>query len=412
MATKVLVPLLGEGVEEVTVIKWLKKEGDTVNELEPLLEVNTDKVDTEIPAPTSGTVLKILAEEGAPAKVGTILAFIGKAGESVESGNVENVTQVKSAVSSNQSFVAPQSQTSEVRRSTDLGFISPVVAKIAAEQGVNLQEVTGTGLNGRITKNDVLAFVESGKKKVDGKQTVVAPVPRPPSPVIPIAGDQLIKHTTIRKQIAEHMVMSKHTSPHVLTVMEADMSRVAKHRSASKDIFAHDGINLTFTAYFMMAIVAGLKAYPNVNSSWSDDGLLIHKAVNIGMATSLGEEGLIVPVIKGADNLSLLAMARAVNDLANRARSKKLQPDDVKGGTFTLTNHGVSGSLFAFPVINQPQSGILGVGAMQKRVVVIDDAIAIRPMVYLSFVFDHRILDGASADWFLAKVKETLENWS
>jgi 2-oxoglutarate dehydrogenase E2 component (dihydrolipoamide succinyltransferase) len=414
MATKVLVPLLGEGVEEVTVIKWLKKEGDTVNELEPLLEVNTDKVDTEIPAPTSGTVLKIVVEEGVPAKVGTVLAFIGKEGESVDAEKVENVTQVKSAVSSNQSFVAPQSQTSDVRRSTDLGFISPVVAKIAAEQGVNLQEVTGTGLNGRITKNDVLSYVESGKKRVEsGRQVVVtSPSTRPPSPVAPMAGDQLIRHTTIRKQIAEHMVMSKHTSPHVLTVMEADMSRVARHRAVNKDIFARDGVNLTFTAYFMMAIVAGLKAYPNVNSSWSDDGLLIHKAVNIGMATSLGEEGLIVPVIKGADNLSLLAMARAVNDLANRARSKKLQPDDVKGGTFTLTNHGVSGSLFAFPVINQPQSGILGVGAMQKRVVVIDDAIAVRPMVYLSFVFDHRILDGASADWFLAKVKETLENWS
>jgi 2-oxoglutarate dehydrogenase E2 component (dihydrolipoamide succinyltransferase) len=241
-------------------------------------------------------------------------------------------------------------------------------------------------------------------------QTSVLSHPRAPV-VAPIAGDQLIKHTTIRKQIAEHMVMSKHTSPHVLTVMEADMGRVAKHRSLNKEIFARDGINLTFTAYFMMAIVAGFKNYPLVNSSWSDDGLLVHKAVNIGMATSLGEDGLIVPVIKGADNLSLLAMARSVNDLANRARTKKLQPDDVKGGTFTLTNHGVSGSLFAFPVINQPQCGILGVGAMQKRVVVIDDAIAIRPMVYLSFVFDHRILDGASADWFLAKVKETLENW-
>jgi 2-oxoglutarate dehydrogenase E2 component (dihydrolipoamide succinyltransferase) len=207
------------------------------------------------------------------------------------------------------------------------------------------------------------------------------------------------------------MVMSKHTSPHVLTVMEADMGHVVKHRSANKEIFARDGVNLTFTAYFIMAIVAGLKAHPNVNSSWTEEGILVHKAVNIGMATSLGEEGLIVPVIKDADNLSLLAMARAVNDLANRARSKKLQPEEVKGGTFTLTNHGTSGSLFAFPVINQPQSGILGVGAMQKRVIVIDDAIAIRPMVFLSFVFDHRILDGASADWFLMKVKETLENW-
>jgi len=415
MATKVLVPLLGEGVEEVTVIKWLKKEGDSVNELEPLLEVNTDKVDTEIPAPTSGTILKIIAEEGAPAKVGTILAFIGKAGESIDNAPDTNIPEkVVSKVESQTSEVS-QPSTLNIQRSTDLGFISPVVAKIAAEQGVNLQEVTGTGLNGRITKNDVLAYVESGRQKTTSHRPASAapPVTRPSSPVTPIAGDHLIKHTVIRKQIAEHMVMSKHTAPHVLTVMEADMSRVAKHRSMNKDIFARDGVKLTFTAYFMMAIVAGLKSYPNTNSSWTEEGVLVHKAVNIGMATSLGEDGLIVPVIKGADNLSLLAMARAVNDLANRARSKKLRTDDVKGGTFTLTNHGVSGSLFAFPVINQPQCGILGVGAMQKRVVVTEgDAIAIRPMVYLSFVFDHRILDGASADWFLANVKETLENWA
>ena len=409
MATKVLVPLLGEGVEEVTVIKWLKKEGDSVNELEPLLEVNTDKVDTEIPAPASGTVLKIVAEEGTSAKVGTILAFIGKAGESIDNAPDTNIPEkVVSKVESQTSEVS-QPSTLNIQRSTDLGFVSPVVAKIAAEQGVNLQEVTGTGLNGRITKNDVLNYVQTGKQKTVIPHTTQ----HVSSTVAPVAGDQLIKHTVIRKQIAEHMVMSKHTAPHVLTVMEADMSRVAKHRSMNKDIFARDGVKLTFTAYFMMAIVAGLKSYPNTNSSWTEEGVLVHKAVNLGMATSLGEDGLIVPVIKAADNLSLLAMARAVNDLANRARSKKLRTDDVKGGTFTLTNHGVSGSLFAFPVINQPQCGILGVGAMQKRVVVTEgDAIVIRPMVYLSFVFDHRILDGASADWFLAKVKETLENWA
>jgi 2-oxoglutarate dehydrogenase E2 component (dihydrolipoamide succinyltransferase) len=410
MATKVLVPLLGEGVEEVTVTKWLKKEGDAVDELEPLLEVNTDKVDTEIPAPASGTVLKILAEEGVPAKVGAVLALIGKPGEAVDDrdGGVQSLREAPPRGPTLEKEPAvPQRQeaSTPVQASRDIGFISPVVAKIAAEHGVNLQQVQGTGLNGRITKNDVLSFVESGKQKTENST-------RHPSPVTPTTGDQLIKHTAIRRQIAEHMVMSKHTSPHVLTVMEADMSRVVKHRSANKEMFARDGVNLTFTAYFMMAIVAGLKAYPNVNSSWTEEGILVHKDVNVGMATSLGEEGLIVPVIKGADDLSLLAMARTVNDLANRARSKKLQPDDVKGGTFTLTNHGISGSLFAFPVINQPQSGILGVGAIQKRVVVIDDAIAIRPMVYLSFAFDHRILDGASADQFLMKVKETLENWA
>ena len=412
MATKVLVPLLGEGVEEVTVIKWLKKEGDSVNELEPLLEVNTDKVDTEIPAPASGTVLKIVAEEGLPAKVGAVLAFIGKPGESVEGASASSApaSSVKAQEVKSQEVSIPPSVNSQPSTSNrDLGFISPVVAKIAAEHGVNLQQIQGTGLNGRITKNDVLGFVGSGKMIDHGPQTIVH---RPPSVVSPNAGDQLIKHSPIRKSIAEHMVMSKHTSPHVLTVMEADMIRVVKHRSANKEIFGRDGVNLTFTAYFMLAIVAGLKNYPLVNSSWSDEGVVVHKAVNLGMATSLGEEGLIVPVIKSADNLSLLAMARAVNDLANRARSKKLQTDEVKGGTFTLTNHGISGSLFAFPVINQPQCGILGVGAMQKRVIVIDDAIAIRPMVYLSFVFDHRILDGASADAFLMKVKDTLENWS
>ena len=408
MATKVLVPLLGEGVEEVTVIKWLKQEGDSVNELEPLLEVNTDKVDTEIPAPASGTVLKIIAEAGAPAKVGTVLAYIGKPGESVDGAASSSVPGSKKP-DAKPSAISPRSVVNEQRPADnrDVGFISPVVAKIAAEHGVNLQNVTGTGLNGRITKNDVLNFVESGKSAEPVSQaSQIAPV------VNPIVGDQLIKHTVIRKQIAEHMVMSKHTSPHVLTVMEADMSRVDKHRSANKEIFARDGINLTYTAYFMTAIIAGLKNYPIVNSSWTDEGVLVHKAVNLGMATSLGEDGLIVPVIKDADNLSLLAMARAINDLANRARAKKLQPDEVKGGTFTLTNHGISGSLFAYPVINQPQCGILGVGAMQKRVVVIDDAIAIRPMVYLSFVFDHRVLDGARADAFLMKVKETLETWA
>jgi 2-oxoglutarate dehydrogenase E2 component (dihydrolipoamide succinyltransferase) len=417
MPTNVYVPRLGEGVDEVTITKWLKQVGDPVNELEPLLEVNTDKVDTEIPAPASGVILRIEMQEGQPAKVGELLAVIGAAGEKVSS---EQLSESREQLSVNsEQAIAPQSPTlapstllavagQALRPSTDLGFISPVVAKIAAEHGVNLNQVTGTGLGGRITKNDVLAFVTRQKSNVESRnaQRATNLAPETGSP------ETLIKHTPIRKSIAEHMVMSKRTSPHVLTVMEADLSRVVKHRAANKAAFERDGVNLTFTAYFLTAIVAGLKAYPNVNSSWSDEGLLVHKAINLGMATSLGEDGLIVPVIKGADNLSLLAMARSVNDLANRARTKKLQPDEVKGGTFTLTNHGVSGSLLAFPVINQPQCGILGIGAMQKRVVVIDDAIAIRPMVYLSFVFDHRILDGASADWFLAKVKETLENWS
>jgi len=205
--------------------------------------------------------------------------------------------------------------------------------------------------------------------------------------------------------------MSKRTSPHVSTVMEADLSRIVAHRQANKDAFARDGVNLTFTAYFVSATVSALKAFPIVNSTWKEEGILIQREINIGIATSLGESGLIVPVIKTADRLSLLGLARAINDLANRARSRQLKPDEVKGGTFTITNHGISGSLFATPIINQPQCGILGVGAIQKRVVVIDDAIAIRPMVYVSLTFDHRILDGAIADYFLAKVVESLRMW-
>jgi pyruvate/2-oxoglutarate dehydrogenase complex dihydrolipoamide acyltransferase (E2) component len=414
MTTNVLVPRLGESVDEVTVTKWLKQVGDSVKELEPLVEVNTDKVDTEIPAPATGVILKIEMEEGRSAKVGELLAIIGAVGESVDSGQL--AVDSTTPISKNAQTPAVQSQPATINHQQptvnhDLGFVSPVVAKIAAEHGVNLSQVQGTGLNGRITKNDVLGFVENRESGIVSSAKAVKPQPAKLTYETG-APATLIKHTIIRKSIAAHMVESKHTSPHVLTVMEADMSRVAKHRAANKSIFERDGVNLTFTAYFMSAIVAGLKAYPMVNSSWGDEGVLVHKSINIGMATSLGEEGLIVPVIKGADNHSLPEMARAVNDLANRARNKKLQPDEVKGGTFTLTNHGISGSLFAMPIINQPQCGILGIGAMQKRAIVIDDAIAIRPMVYMSFVFDHRILDGASADLFLTKIRETLENWT
>ncbi|MBI4771628.1 MAG: 2-oxo acid dehydrogenase subunit E2 [Chloroflexi bacterium] len=214
----------------------------------------------------------------------------------------------------------------------------------------------------------------------------------------------------MRRSIAEHMVRSRRTSPHVTSVMEIDMSAVIAHREANKAAFERDGVNLTFTAYFVVASAVALRAHPLVNSSWGEDGILLHKAVNIGVAVSLGEEGLIVPVIKNAPEKSLLGLARELNDLTARARAHRLKPDDVTGGTFTITNHGVTGSLFAMPIINQPQAAILGVGAIQKRVVVTDgDAIAIRPMCYISMTIDHRILDGAVADYFSAKVKETLE---
>jgi 2-oxoglutarate dehydrogenase E2 component (dihydrolipoamide succinyltransferase) len=409
MATKVLAPRLGEGVEELTIIKWLKAEGEAVRELEPLLEVETDKVVTQIPSPASGRLLKITVPENTPTHVGQVMAWIGQPGESLALGD-----GVTSAVSTVKEIELQTGKTTNEKQKEagprPLGFLSPVVRKIATEHGVDLERVTGTGEGGRITKKDVLAFIEH-------------------SPVGEVAGtpaagprdtgirDTLLPVTTIRRQIAERMKLSKQTSPHVLTVMEADMSRVAAHRQTYKAAFADDGINLTYTAYFVAAIVAGLKAYPLANASWVEQGILVHTHVNVGMATSLGEEGLIVPVIKDAQSLSLRGIARAVNDLAERARLKKLRPEEVRDGTFTLTNHGTGGSLLAMPIINQPQVGILGTGAIQKRPVVVadangNDAIAIRPMVYLSFVFDHRVLDGASADLFLIKVKDTLENWA
>jgi 2-oxoglutarate dehydrogenase E2 component (dihydrolipoamide succinyltransferase) len=389
-------------------------------------------------------------------RAGTILALIGERGESASSikepqaeearaAGSEEATHpertVQSGAGESTALVNGQKEEGRAAGSArSLGFISPVVARIAQEHQLDLAQVTGTGLGGRITKNDVLAFIQAR----EGRQVEALPqgetltvekpaerpatpraVPAPPPPEKPPAPSlppgEVAPLTAVRRAIAEHMVMSKRTSPHVTTVMEADMSRVTAHRQAHKAAFERDGAHLTFTAYFAAAAVAALKAYPIVNSSWSEEGILLHRQINLGIAASLGEEGLIVPVLKNADSLSLLGLARAVNDLANRARSRRLQPDEVKGGTFTITNHGTTGSLFATPIINQPQAAILGVGKIQKRVLVIEqpaqdgleaaDALAIRPMVYLTLTFDHRLLDGALGDLFLGKVVETLEKW-
>lgn len=424
MPVKVLVPRLGEGVDELTIVKWLKKEGDPINELEPLLEVETDKVVTEIPSPASGNVLKILVEENTPAAVGMVIAWIGEAGELTTDSKTDSVTDSRMGADSKTDTIADKRMETDVAQAPvaphnalpvthDLGFLSPVVRKIAAEQNIDLTKVQGTGLNGRITKQNVLDYVERRTSDVEHR----TPHAAPETGTRDTETGTLIRHTNMRRSIAEHMLASKKTSPHVLTVMEADMSRVIAHRAANKDTFSRDGVNLTFTAYFVAAIVAGLKSQPLANATWTDDGILVHKDINVGMAVALGKDGLIVPVIKNADGLSLLGIARSVNDLAYRAREHKLQPEEVRSGTFTLTNHGTGGSLFAMPIINQPQCGILGIGSMQKRVVAVadpggNDAIAVRPMVYLSFVFDHRILDGSSADGFLMKVKEILDNWS
>ncbi len=425
MPVKLLMPLLGESVTEATVTRWLKSTGDKVEEYEPVLEVNTDKVDTEIPSPTSGVILAVLAKEGEVVKVGALLGWIGQPGEGIpEEGAADQPTAVSTAeMPSVSPTTVPSPQPASPR---ELGFISPVVAKIAAEQNVDLSKVPGTGMSGRITKKDIEAYLEA-RKQAPTTPAPVAPS-APTAPAVPIAvvapaistlvgTYTVLPQTPIRKAIAEHMVMSEHIAPHVSTIMEVDMSCVVDHRNANKQTFSSEGLNLTFTTYFVAASVAALKSYPLVNSSWSEEGVRIYNAINIGMATALGEEGLIVPVIRNADNLSLLGIARTVNDLSNRARAHKLQPDEVKGGTFTITNHGVTGSLFATPIINQPQCAILGVGVIQKRPVVINDdnlgdVIAIRPMMYLSLTFDHRVIDGAIADYFLAKVVDTLQKWA
>jgi 2-oxoglutarate dehydrogenase E2 component (dihydrolipoamide succinyltransferase) len=457
MATKIIMPKLGESVVEGTVVNWLKKEGDSVEEFESLLEVESVKVSTEIPSPAGGVLLKILVEAGTTVSAGTIIGWIGEKGETPpvsdseppSSAEVdENESQTSSEKSDHESLPVDMEEKEAlgnppVGRNVDLGFISPVVAKMAHEHNIDLKEVSGSGQNGRITKKDLLAHLEKKQAQAAGSDQAAWETPgegdlfrptelqfpersaQPAEKKTPAAtvqsgvvravstneNFQIIPHTKIRKQIAEHMVFSKHTSPHVTTVMEVDMLNVNRHREQNKADFTQQGLRLTYTSYFIAASALALRKFPLVNSSWSDEGIVIKPSINIGMATSLGDSGLIVPVIKNADSYSLSGIARFVADLAERARSQKLLPDEVSGGTFTITNHGTSGSLFATPIINQPQCAILGVGAIQKRVKVVDDAIAIRPMVYLSLTFDHRILDGASADNFLAKVVQILENW-
>lgn len=501
MPTKVILPQTGEGVIEATVMRWLKKEGDEVKEYDALVEINTDKVDTEIPSPAAGTVLKILVSEGVAAPVNSTLAWIGKPGEKIpEDGGSEPKAAAKRPAAKTtpaaqpvpvpvvqplpSTQVAPLPVISTPLRRTSApqlpstpAPVSPLVARIAAENNVNLANVNGSGAGGRITKEDVLSFINSGQPlqvptatgpvslpKFDGQNmsTFLSPVvkklvlennldvsriqgtgeggrvtksdieailtsgaqmpvrlaPTPMAkPKFPIAfpdaiPGSIMKLNPVRKTIAEHMLRSKTVSPHVTTIMEADMSAVSTHRAANKTTYSNQGVNLTFTPYFVTAIAAACQAYPIVNSSWSEEGVAIHGQINVGFATALEPDGLIVPVIKNAGALQLLDIARMVNDLSSRARAKQLKPEEVQGGTITITNHGTSGSLFATPIINQPQCAILGVGMIQKRVVVINDAIAIRPMVYLGLTFDHRILDGAVADYFLGTVKYTLENWA
>jgi len=439
---EIKMPQLGESVTEGTVGRWLKRPGDPVAKYEPLLEVVTDKVDTEVPAPEAGILHEILVPEGETVRVGTVIARLTPADAT---GSATSAAPVTTVAATELRATTTTVTTTTAPPATDDGrntYLSPVVARLLAEHQLNPAQIRGTGQGGRITKQDVLRFLaEREKQPATPAATPVAPAPAAPTPapiptpapapmpVAPVptpppvtapttseipADAELVPLTPMRRSIAEHMVRSVRTSPHVTTVMEVDLSRVIAHRAAHQEAFSRQGVRLTMTPYFIMAAIAGLQAVPVFNGSFTDQGIIIHRRINIGVAVALNE-GLLVPVIPDADEKNLLGLARAVNDLAERARSKRLRPEETQGGTFTITNHGVTGSLFATPIINQPQAGILGIGAVVKRPVVITqnglDAIAIRPLCYLSFTFDHRIADGATADQFLSTVKKRLEQW-
>ena len=422
MATRIQMPELGESVIEGVVMEWLKQEGDDVQAGEPLVVMETEKVTTEVESPESGVLLTIVAQPGATVNVGELLAWVGTADETVPelAGNAPPPP----AETAETPVSRPPTAPTNGRSRTDGQFVSPVVARMAAEHDLDLSRISGSGRNGRITKKDVLAWLETQpepKRTPEPREkTAVAP-PTPPSATTPpsptqSADGELVPLTTMRRAIARHMVHSKQTAPHVTTVLEVDLHRVWQHREANKAEFARDGVKLTYTAYFMVAVAQMLKRHRMVNSSWRDDGIFLHNGVHIGMATDLGEKGLIVPVIKHAPDLSLRGMARTINDLAERGRAGKLRPDELQGGTFTITNYGVNGPLFATPIINQPQCAILGLGLIQRRPVARmfagEEVVVVRPMVYLAMTFDHRILDGGTADAFLRDVIAMLENWS
>lgn len=404
MPTEITMPQLGESVPEGTVRRWLKQPGEPVARDEPLLEITTDKIDTELPAPVAGTLLEICVQEGATVRVGTRLGLIGEATEPPPERQPEGQP-------------AKIGEASAPRKPR----LSPIVARMVAEHDLDVDQITGTGVGGRVSKQDVLRFLEQRQAQPDPPPEQP---PDPPAIPAPAGADappdlppdaELLPLTPQRRAIAEHMLHAVRTIPHVTTVMEVDMSRVLAHREQQQADFAQQGVRLTLTAYLVHAAVSALALVPSLNGRFTAAGIIQHRRKHIGIAVAL-TEGLIVPVIHDADEKNLLGLARAVDDLTERARNQRLRPDETQGGTFTITNHGVSGSLFATPIINQGQGGILGVGAVQKRPLVISqggsDAIAIRPVCYCSLTFDHRLCDGATADAFLSACKRFLETYA
>jgi pyruvate dehydrogenase E2 component (dihydrolipoamide acetyltransferase) len=462
MATDVVMPQMGESIAEGTIVRWIKKVGDKVDRDEPLFEISTDKVDAEIPSPAAGILSEIRVKEGETVAVNSVVAVIGGAGTQPAAPTVEEAaarpakaveppspqpqadgasTAAPSSGAAPPARVAPSTPAaSSASTSTEEAIrqrSSPLVRKIAKEHNVDIARLTGSGIAGRVTKDDILAFVGQGgqgglegqagpegregqvrREGQDGRggQVAAKPAAAHTGPAIerpifkPGATTEVAPMSVMRKRIAEHMVASRHTSAHVHSVFEVNFSRVAQIRQTKKAEYERAGASLTYLSFIVKAAIDALRHVPVVNASIDGDTVVFHKDVNVGIAVAL-DWGLIVPVIKNADEKNLLGLSRSVADLANRARSKQLKPDDVQGGTFTITNPGVFGALFGMPIINQPQVAILGVGNVEKRPVVVDDAIAIRPMAYLTLGYDHRLIDGAVADQFMSHVKHSLENW-
>ncbi len=460
MPTDVVMPQMGESIFEGTITKWLKQPGDKVQRDEPLFEISTDKVDAEIPAPASGTLQEIKVQAGATVQVNTVVGTIAGDGEGAATASAPKTAAPPSAPQPRSESTAPsvpadipkdlaedekdglereeQGAVAETADTSEQGKVrsSPLVRKIAKENNVNLAQVSGTGLGGRITKEDIESFIAkhgAGAAAAAPSAPAAPAAPRapevsapPPSvpaatgPIQPVAGvtpGETVPMSTMRKKIAEHMIMSKRTSAHVHGVFEVDVTRVVKLREKMKHKFEQaTGNKLTFTPFFARAVVHGIRKWPIINSSVEGDNIHYHASINLGIAVAL-DWGLIVPVVKGAEERSFVGLQRAITDLGERARAKKLKPEEVQGGTFTITNPGIFGAKFGMPIINQPQVAILGVGGITKKPVVLtdrdgNDSIAIRSMMHLSIGYDHRIIDGAVADQFMVEVKKFLENWN
>ena len=412
MKTEMLMPQMGESITEAKISKWRKSVGDVVAKDEIILDISTDKVDSEIPSPADGVITEILFQEGDTVPVKTKIAVIDASAKAGASAPQAPVVEKKAEKQ-------PENKQAEISIESNDRGLSPLVRSIAEKHGLSsgeLANIQGSGQGGRLNKQDVLNYIEKKASETTVKPAVIEK-PQPVKPAAPVltwdeSETKIVPMDGMRQAIAEHMVRSKHTSPHVYSIQEVDVSNISKFRQKNKDAFQkNEGFGLSFTPFFLEAAVKALQQFPYVNSSVDGNKIILKKHVNLGCAVALGNSGLIVPVIKRAEEKNFVGIARSLNELALKARNKKLVPNEVSGGTFTVTNPGVFGTIIGTPIINQPQAAILCLGAIKKRPVVIDDMIAIREICYLTLSYDHRIIDGSLGGQFLAFMREYLENW-